>query len=107
VSRGPGSGKDQAARLAADKARAAVDPAFAHWRFGDRIDAKPQPAPPRRGRPAGARRSSSQRADDAAYRKALGLADDQPLPGKIGQASSGGAARGGPGASRKGRGRNS
>lgn len=107
MSQGAGSRKSQAEKLAADKARAAIDPAFARWRFGDRLDAKPDPAPPGRQRPAGARRSTSQRADDAAYRKALGLTDDQPLPGKIGHASSGGAARGGPGASRKGRGRNS
>ena len=46
-------------------------------------------------------------AADAAYREALRVGEDGQLPREIGQARSGGASRGGLGASRKGKGRNS
>lgn len=49
-----------------------------------------------------ARQAKARAATDAAYRKMLGVADDEALPTSIGQASSGGAARGGRGGARKG-----
>jgi hypothetical protein len=52
------------------------------------------------------RRAKDRAKTDAAYRQALGISDDKPLPSKIGQATSGGASRGGRGAAQKGKGRN-
>ena len=96
-----GKKEDQAAR-AAQLAKAAADPAYARWRFGGAVD-------PKAARKAGGSgqhpRPRKPAARDLEYRRALGLADDAPLPKKLGAAQSGGAARGGRGASSKGRGR--
>ena len=50
---------------------------------------------------------SGRAAADEAYRRALGLPQDGPLPNQLGQQSSAGAARGGKGAASHGRGRRS
>ena len=109
MSRGAGSSREQAARKHAQRERARTDPVYSRSVFG----AWPPPAsstPVRTGSSATSsaaaapRRRRRQAGDDEAYRKALGVADGQPLPGKIGQADSAGGARGGRGAAQKGKG---
>lgn len=104
VSKGAGTKREQAARAERERQLAEQDPAYRRWRFGDRAYAKPERPPPRR-KPATRRQSRDEA--DAAYRAALGVSTDELLPKVVGPAQSGGAARGGQGASRKGRGRNS
>jgi hypothetical protein len=53
------------------------------------------------------KRRAEQLRRDAAYRRALGIKPGEDLPGKLGQAASGGGGRGGRGAAQKGHGRNS
>lgn len=51
-----------------------------------------------------ARRARSRAAQDAAYRRALGVEATSPLPNSIGAAASAGGSRGGPGGSQRARG---
>ncbi|WP_310728272.1 hypothetical protein [Streptomyces sp. N2A] len=60
---------------------------------------------PRAQKPAGGRKRRRTQGDaDRAYRQALGVAQGERLPRTLGTVSSAGAARGGRGASRKGKG---
>lgn len=66
-----------------------------------------QPTPPPRLQPSATapRRQKSRQTNDSAYRRALGLTDDETLPSQLGTQASAGSARGGRGASRKGAGK--
>lgn len=62
-----------------------------------------QPEPPAKPK---APRKRIRQSDDAEYRQQLGVDQGQDMPKQIGQAQSAGGARGGKGASQRGRGRN-
>jgi hypothetical protein len=66
-----------------------------------------QSAPPPRLQPSisARRRQKSRQSNDSAYRRALGLTEDETLPSQLGTQASAGSARGGRGASRKGAGK--